>query len=42
MESSIRTVCLCKVLFTFSGQQIMPLISDKLRFTESVDIGGFY
>ena len=32
----------CLYLFRLlPGVQIMPLISDNLRFTESVDFGGF-
>ena len=46
MESLIHTVCtysdfsLVWKLYKF-GPQIMPLISDHLRFMGSVDIGGF-
>ena len=46
MESSIRTVCTYSGLLPAfklynSDLQIMPLISDHLRFMGSVDIGGF-
>ena len=47
MESSICTICaysdfflVCKLYS--SNLQIMPLISDYLRFMASVDIGDFY
>ena len=46
MESSICTICAYSDFFLVyklysSGLQIMPLVSDHLRFMASIDIGGF-